>query len=152
MRVFHWEVVILALIALVGYFAAIDDRPTYKDLTTTILRQPYVDGGALVYRWKGTVTRNCRGLIRREIRQNGQPYWLPSGSYSFLPSDEWHGFSDQDFIVHVPIDSLIDELKAGPASYHVTLEGFCNQIQYLLGIPVEEKSPPIEFIITKRSS
>jgi hypothetical protein len=151
-RSLAWEAGIAALFVAIGVAAYFDHRPTYRDLETTVLSEPYADGGALVYRWDGTVTRNCRGAFRREIRQGDNTFHLPDRPFTWIPPSKWNGAFDNDFIVTVPMRDVEGHMEAGVASYHVTQVGPCNQIQYFFGGPVEEEYPPVIFNVTKREA
>lgn len=139
----------LVVLAFVVYGAWLyfDHSPTYEGLETEVLREPFDNGSAMVYSWTGDVIRNCKGTLRRQVRQGTRVFYISERSFSQIPSADWDGRSEQDFVVTVSIAGSRGILTAGPASYHVTSRAYCNKIQELFGNPVEEVYPPVHFII-----
>lgn len=147
---FAWESAIVALAIGIGVAAYFDDRPTYSDLETTVLQEPFLDGQSLLYRWNGKVLRNCKGAMRREIRQGGEIFHLPDRNFTWIPSEEWVLGERQNFIVGVGLGDFRGRLGAGPATYHVTQVSHCNRIQSWFGRTIEEEYPPVSFEIWDR--
>lgn len=150
-RVIFWEATICALVFAVGLVAYFDDRPTYEGLETTVLAEPFLKGGALVYRWNGTVTRNCTGSFRREVRQGDDVFYLPDRTFTWIPADVWSGEARQNFLVAVRLGDFEGRLKQGSASYHVTQISHCNRVQAWFGRSIQEFYPPVIFTIAGRS-
>jgi hypothetical protein len=150
-RSVSWEIAICALVLMVGVVANYDDRPTYEGLEATVVAEPFLDGGALVYRWSGTVTRNCTGALRREVRQGDEVFYLPERTFTWIPEDRWSGKSEQSFLVAVSLGDFEGRLVPGAASYHVTQVSHCNRIQAWLGHTIQEKYPPVMFTVSERS-
>lgn len=149
-RSFFWEVAIVALVLVVGVVANFDDRPTYDGLQTNVVAEPYSDGGALVYRWSATVTRNCTGALRREVRQGDEVFYLPDRTFTWIPQDRWTGKSEQSFLVAVSLNDFEGRLMPGLASYHVTQVSHCNRIQAWFGHSIQEEYPPVVFTVSER--
>lgn len=149
-RSLYWEFGILALIFTIGAVANFDDKPTFVDLETTVLQEPFLDGRSLLYRWNGRVLRNCTGALRREVRQGDETFYLPDRTFTWIPSAKWSGESRQNFVVAVSLGDFQGRLQSGPATYHVTQVSHCNRIQAWFGHTIEEEYPPIPFVISDR--
>lgn len=156
-RIFCWEFLIVVLTVVLGLFALHDDRPTYVDLETNVVQEPFVDGQSMLYRIKMIVTRNCTGSLRREIRQGSETFHLADKPFTWLPTDDWEQeLSNSDgagmalnFVIEVPTIGYRNTLATGLASYHVTQISQCNRIQVWFGHTITEHYPPVYFNIEK---
>lgn len=150
-RSIFWEIMICICMFVVTVVANFDDRPTYIGLETTVLAEPFSDGGVLVYRWNGTIIRNCTGSFRREIRQGDEVFYLPERTFTWIPAGDWSGEFKQNFVVAVRLGDFEGRLEDGPASYHVTQVSHCNRIQAWFGHSVQESYPPVVFMVSDLS-
>lgn len=148
-RSLKWEFWICIAFLLIGVVATFDDRPTLKNIKTTIITEPYAAGQeALGYRFSAEILRNCKGNLIRALHQNGEIYYLPTRHFSWIPEDEWTQLKAVSFIVPVDLGPLAHILEAGPASYHVTEQSSCNRLQAWFGRVIETKYPPVHFTVS----
>jgi len=153
---YFWEIVILLITLVIGVTATFDDRPTYSNMTSTVVQEPFVDGRAMVYKLELDIERNCTGVFRRHVEQSGEVFHLDDRPFTWIPSDEWEDNEthslELSFNVRVNLDDFKGLLQVGPASYHVVQVSHCNRLQQLFGHTIQEAYPPVHFNIIKQAS
>ncbi|MEM7295813.1 MAG: hypothetical protein AAF330_04180 [Pseudomonadota bacterium] len=117
-------------------------QSTSRDVTVTVVAEPFIGSDVLVYRWKGEVYRSCPiGLRRQIIDSQGVVTTLVALEFGALPPDE---LGELDYEIRVTMPEHVAE---GPAIYQATEVPKCSWMQerWTRGHPY----PPVEFVITR---
>ena len=134
------------LIPLAGIWIAAPivshNEGTARNVTTTLLVEPFVDGPQMTYTWDGDIYRSCPIEIRRTIVDSaGVVTRLVPQVFGRLLAEDL-GRQSYEVSVSVPL-----QIAEGPAVYYAVEIPACDWLQRLLpsGVPY----PPVEFTVTR---
>jgi len=131
---------------LIGWYF-IAPIATYKEgvtrnVSVTVVAEPFVDHYELVYRWKGTVYRSCPvDVSRKFIDSENVITSLTPTQYKSLPISGL-GETELELTVKVPFS-----IASGPAIYQMAEIPRCSWIQKIW--PIALNWPPVKFTVTR---
>ena len=131
-----------ALVAVIFYPALSYRSGTSRNVTVSVLSEPFSDGDALVYRWSGDVTQSCPITIRRTFTDaDNVVTTLTASSFAAIPSSAL-GPAEYEISITVP-----RQIAEGPAVYSAVEVPQCSWMQRLW--PIEVKYPDVHFTVTR---
>ena len=115
---------------------------TSKNITVTVVAEPFLNADTLVYRWNGDIVRSCENEVRRSIvDSNSVVTRLTPKSLGKLPRSKL-GRASYEISVAVPVT-----IAVGKAQYIAVEVPRCSWLQRVF--PVEIPYPVVDFTVTR---